>query len=107
LATDLETENTVAHDDAHRVFSTSILISATRCTLTYVVLPLLAPLVGWLSDVGPVLGLVIGTVAIVANIVSIRRFWSSQHPWRWPMMVLNASVIVLLVILLVVDLSDI
>ncbi|MEZ5279817.1 MAG: hypothetical protein R2770_05045 [Acidimicrobiales bacterium] len=95
-----------ADDKAERVFSTSILISATRCTLTYVVLPWVAPAIGVASDVGPLLGLVIGVVAILFNVLSIRRFVMSDHKWKRPLVALNSSIILLLAILMVNDLRD-
>jgi hypothetical protein len=93
-------------DAAPRLFSISILISATRCLVTYVFLPFLAPLMGIRAGVGPALGLVIGVVAIAANVASIRRFWAHRHPWRWPISIANAAVILLLLAFMVIDLAD-
>jgi uncharacterized membrane protein YozB (DUF420 family) len=90
-------------EDPQSAFSKSILVSAVRCTLTYVIFPLVAPLLGWASNVGPAVGVVIGTVAIVANVFSIRRFWASDHKWKWHMSALNVGVIVLLCFLLYFD----
>ncbi len=99
-------EPVAADDDAQRVFSTSIVISAIRCTLTYVIFPFVAPLVGIASGVGPTVGIVVGTVAIAFNVLSIRRFWRARHPWRLPVTALNAGIIVLLVILVVIDIGS-
>ena len=88
-----------------RAFSVSILISAIRCTLTYVVLPFALPLLGLAPGVGPVLGITIGVVAIAANVFSIRRFWRARHPWRVPITVLHVAVIGLLLVLIVLDLN--
>jgi hypothetical protein len=93
-------------DSAQRAFSTSVLVSAVRCTLTYVVFPFLAPLVGLAPGVGPVLGLVIGTIAIVANVFSIRRFWRARHPWRVPVSAINVGIIVLVAVLMFFDLRE-
>lgn len=94
------------HDTATRVFSTSILISAVRCTLAYVVFPWLLPAVGVAGGVGPGIGVVVGVVAIAFNVLSIRRFWAADHRWKWPITALNCTVIVLLSVLLVADLAD-
>jgi hypothetical protein len=91
---------------AQRIFSISIMISAVRCTLTYVVLPWIAPLVGIASGVGPAMGVVVGLVAIFFNGLSIRRFWRARHPWRYRVGALNAGIIVLLVVLVSIDLAD-
>jgi len=93
-------------DEVERGFSKSILISAIRCTLTYVILPFVTPLIGLASDIGPVLGIVLGSVAIVANLFSIRRFWVAQHKWRKPVTVLHIGVLILLSFLFVDDMSE-
>ncbi len=93
-------------DAAHRAFSTSILISATRCTLTYIVFPWLLPAIGIAGGVGPGLGIAIGVVAIGFNIASIRRFWAADHQWKVPISALNCCVIVLLLVLVFADVSE-
>lgn len=84
----------------------SIVISAIRCLLTYVLFPWVLPAVGVANGVGPGIGLVVGVVALVSNVASIRRFWVSRHRWRWPITVINSGVIVLVTILVFNDLSD-
>jgi len=91
---------------AERVFSTSVVVSGVRCVLAYVVFPWILPLVGIASRVGAGLGLAIGAVAIVFNVVSIRRFQSSRHRYRWVITVLNSGIIVLLSILMVIDINS-
>ena len=51
------------------------------------------------------MGIVIGTAAIVANVVSIRRVHRADHRWKWPMTAINGGIIVLLMILVVVDVT--
>ena len=89
-----------------RTFSVLMVVSGVRCGLTYVILPFLAPLVGVGSGVGPWVGLPLGIVAITANVFSIRRFWSGNRRWKLPMAVINLSVIVLLLVLVAGDLSE-
>ena len=91
---------------AERVFSTLILISATRRLLTYVFLPFLAPILGVAAGVGPILGIVIGVVAIVFNVMSMRRFWRADHRWRWAYTAIATAIIGLLVVLLVRDVTE-
>ncbi|MDG2023622.1 MAG: hypothetical protein P8J75_04065 [Actinomycetota bacterium] len=97
----------LANDVDTRVFSTSMVISGVRCALTYVILPFLAPLAGVSSGVGPWIGLPLGLVAIAANVLSIRRFWRSNHRWKWPMSLINGAVIGLLTVLVMMDLLDV
>ncbi len=89
--------------ETERLFTRSIVISGLRCTLTYVLLPFVAPLIGLAPGVGPVLGIAIGAVALVANVFSIRRFWASQHRWRIPATIIHTGVIILLLILMFFD----
>ncbi|MGI9608534.1 MAG: hypothetical protein ACR2P0_20555 [Acidimicrobiales bacterium] len=94
-----------AHSDenAERVFSKSVVISGIRCTLTYVMFPFVAPLIGLTASVGAVIGVLIGLVAVVFNVMSIRRLFASDHPYKWWAGAMNAAVIVLLAVLFVVD----
>jgi len=82
------------------------MISAVRCTLTYVVFPFVAPIVGIASGIGSTIGLIVGIIAIVANVFSIRRFWRADHKYKWPVSALNAGIIVLLLVLLVLDANN-
>lgn len=93
-------------DAATRAFSTSIAVSAVRCLLAYVVFPWVLPAAGVAGGLGPGIGIAVGLVAIGFNALSIRRFWRADHRWKWPITVLNSTVIGLLSILLVVDVGD-
>lgn len=91
---------------ARRAFSTSMLVSATRCLLTYVVLPFVAPALGVAADVGPGLGIAIGLVAVASNVLTIRRFHAADHRWRWGYTAIAVGVIVLLGVLMVQDVAN-
>jgi hypothetical protein len=91
--------------DAEKAFGTSVLISAVRCMLTYVLLPLLKPVIDLEGGVGPVLGLVIGSVSATAIVFSMRRFWRANHRLRWGYTVLGGAILVLLVIQAVGDIA--
>jgi hypothetical protein len=93
--------------EAEKAFSQSVAVSAIRCLLTYIVLPWLLPAVGVAKGWGPWLGLVVSPIAIVFNVLSIRRFQRSGHRYRWPITAVNALIIVLLLILVVRDVADI
>ncbi|NDH76677.1 MAG: hypothetical protein EBY52_08090, partial [Actinobacteria bacterium] len=73
------TEAAVSTTDAEHAFSRSILVSAVRCTFTYLLIPFGFPLIGLSAGVGPWIGLPVGLVAIAANVVSIRRFHRADH----------------------------
>jgi hypothetical protein len=91
---------------AERVVSTSILISALRCSLTYVILPFVAPIIGITGNLGPALGITISIVAIVANVFSIRRFWRADHRWKVQYTVLAVAIIIAMFVLMAQDISE-
>jgi hypothetical protein len=88
---------------AYSSFQRSMLISAIRCTLTYVVFPFVVPAVGFATGVGPVVGIVIGVVAMTCDVFAIRRFFAVDHRWRWHFSAIALAVIGLLSVLLVQD----
>lgn len=91
---------------ARRAFSRSVVVSGVRCLLTYVVLPFVAPALGLAAGVGPALAIAIGSIAIVANVVTIRRFWLADHRARWAYTMISLLIIAMLVALLVIDVAD-
>lgn len=88
---------------AYTTFQRSMLISAIRCTLTYVVFPFVVPAVGFATGVGPIVGIVIGVVAMTCDVFTIRRFFAVDHKWRWHFSAVALAVIGLLSVLLVQD----
>jgi hypothetical protein len=92
--------------DAHRAFQTSLMVATVRCLLMYVVFPFVLPAVGWSAGVGPLIGLPISAAAIVAIVMSIRRFWRADHSKRWHYTILGTTVIGFMIVLIVRDLSD-
>jgi hypothetical protein len=91
---------------AETAFQRSMLISATRCTLTYLVFPFVLPAFGIATSVGPALGLTIGSLALVCDVFAIRRFFAADHRWRWHFTIVAVCVMALLSVLLVEDLID-
>ncbi len=97
---------TASDESAENVFRASIVVSSVRCLLTYVVLPLLKPVVDVTGGVGPVLGLLLGVVSAVAIVASMRRFWAASHRFRWPYTVIGGGILVLLVVAAVRDVAS-
>lgn len=89
----------------YRVFHVSMLLSATRCLLTYVLLPFVLPAVGATAGLGPDVGIPLAVVALFFDVVGLRRFWVAEHRWRWPMTVIYLAVIGLVTALLAGDLA--
>jgi hypothetical protein len=90
---------------AQSAFGSSIAISATRCLVTYVALPLLGPVVDLSGAVGPILGLLLGLVSMVAIVVAARRFFAADHKWRWGYLTIGGGIFVLLIVQAVVDIA--
>jgi hypothetical protein len=90
-----------SEDEAYRLFSTSIVLSALRCLLTYIILPVLSPILGAATNVGPAIGIPLAIVALVFDVRGIRRFWLADHRWRWYMTGVYVLVMAFVIALLV------
>ncbi len=88
---------------AQSAFQKSIAVSATRCLITYIFLPLLRPVIDLSGGVGPALGLTVGAVSMIAIIVAMRRFFAADHKWRWHYSGIGGAIFVLLTVQAVVD----
>jgi hypothetical protein len=93
----------VPESETHRIFGVSIFLSATRCLLSYIVLPILLPLLGLAKGVGPWLGIPIGVLALTFDVLGIRRFWLADHHQRWLFSAVYAVVGTMVLTLLVID----
>jgi hypothetical protein len=80
-----------------------MLISGFRCTLTYIIFPIVMPLIGIAKGVGPIIGVTIGTFAIVCDVFTIRRFFAADHRYRWWFSGIALGIITLLFVLLAED----
>lgn len=94
---------TATEDEAHRMFSASIAVSAIRCLVTYVLLPIIAPLTGSALGESAWIGIPLSVVALVFDVVAVRRFWLAYHPWRWKMTAVYGIVMALITGLMVHD----
>ena len=88
---------------AEGVFGKSIMVSGLRCTLTYVIFPIVMPLIGIARGVDAILGVVIGTFAIVCDVFTIRRFFAADHRYRWWFSGIALGIVSLLFVLLAED----
>jgi hypothetical protein len=102
-----ESGPTETEDRAYRLFSTSIVLSALRCLLTYIILPILTPIIGAAKGVGPAIGIPLAIVALIFDVRGIRRFWLADHRWRWYMTGVYALVMAFVLALLIGNLISI
>lgn len=91
---------------ARQLVEKSLLISMVRCLLTYIVLPFVIPVMGIAAGVTPLVGVVVGLVAIAANVASVRRFWRAEHRYRWYYLVLASVIVGALVWLIAADVAE-
>ncbi len=106
LCVQTQPKKRVRERDVQRMFSTGIVLSALRCLLTYIVLPLLGPVLGVSGGVGPAIGLPLAVVALVFDFLGIRRFFVSHHKNRWQAAAVYLGVMGLVIGLMVVDIID-
>ena len=88
---------------AQRLFNVSMALSGLRCLLSYVVFPIVTPALGVAAKVGPAVGIPIAVVALVFDVMAVRRFWAADHRWRWGITLVYLVVMSLVVALLVGD----
>jgi hypothetical protein len=89
--------------EVHGIFSLSIVLSGLRCLVSYLLLPLIAPIFGAAAGAGPALGVPISVVALIFDVFGVRRFWIADHPRRWAMTAVYAAVMVMVTTFLIVD----
>lgn len=81
----------------------SLVLSAVRCILTYVLIPVLLPAIAWAGVVARPLGLALAIAAVGMSIRSLRRVWQANWTYRWPYTVFIAVVVGLLAFSIVLD----
>ena len=91
-------------ESARRVFEVSIYISAARCLLTYIILPFVFPIIGVNTSATPAVGIPVSVIAVVADVMSIRRFWRADHKYRWHYTALAGAIICAMLVLITTDL---
>jgi hypothetical protein len=101
----------VAAATGSRPLETPLLVSAVRCTVRYVVLPFVLPLLGVAASATP--GIVSGAafgvlvildvIAALAIVATLRRLWRLRHPRRWQYLPLALALAALVGFFLVND----
>jgi hypothetical protein len=84
-----------------RLMGGSLVFVAIRCTLQYVVLPFVLPLIGVGGGVSAVIAAVIDVVALGMIAYNIRRLWNTS--WRWRYLVLSIVMIAIIALFLYQD----
>ena len=92
---------------AHRSTTTAIVVSGVRCTVTYLLIPILGPVVGLLATLGPPISIALSSFAMMMGITGVRRFWIADHRARSSYTTFIGVVLVLLFFGIVFDVSAI
>lgn len=98
---------TATDAQAQSLFRTSIAVSAVRCLISYLAVPIALPFLGTLSNVGPVVEIILSVIALFFDVKALRRFWLAWHAWRWGMTFVYVVVMVLVGVLLVSNVASI
>ena len=88
---------------AQSAMSKSILVSAVRCTITYLLIPLLGSTVALLDAFSAPLSIALCLFAGFMSVRSVRRFWIANHPRRWAYTIFASVVLVSLTIGICLD----
>lgn len=82
----------------------SLVLSAVRCLITYVFIPVALPAIAWAGVVARPIGFVLAVLAVGMSIRSLRRVWQANWTHRWPYTAFIAVVVGLLLFSIVLDL---
>lgn len=85
----------------------SLLISAVRCILTYVVVPVALPVVGLATAIATPASVLLLVAAVGLSVRSLRRVWIADYGHRWAYTAFIAVVILLQVAAIVVELLSV
>ncbi|CAN5887760.1 hypothetical protein BH23ACT5_BH23ACT5_09230 [soil metagenome] len=91
--------------DAQNKLRSSIIISGIRCIITYLLVPIATPIIGFLGVVAAPVSIALSVFAIVLGYNSLRRFWMADHRLRWRYTIFILVVWVLLAVGIAVDIA--
>lgn len=94
-----------AAGSAERAVRVSIVISAIRCLITYLAVPILIPITAVAGLVATPISIALCVFALVNGVIGVRRMWVAQHRYRWLYAGFMAVVFAVLIVALVLDVS--
>jgi len=98
-------KSSLTEREAHRGFRVAMIVSGVRCLITYLLVPILVPIIGFAGVLATPLSILLCVVAAVNGVHSVRRFWLSNHRMRWMYTWFIAFIFVVLAIALATDIS--
>jgi hypothetical protein len=100
----IDPERANPSEPEERALGLAIVISGVRCTLQYVVLPVVLPLIGLWSGLSLAIVLLFDLLALTLLVSSLRYFWRVQHPRRFDILPLCGAIFLLILGSLAFDL---
>lgn len=101
MSTDAHSPLTEDVKRGDRLLTGSVIFVSVRCTLQYIVLPFVLPLVGLRSDLSAGISALIDIVALATIAYNVRRLWHTS--WRWRYIGLAAVMIGIIAFMLYQD----
>jgi hypothetical protein len=92
---------------AEQAMRRSILVTAVRCTVMYLLIPIVAPAVGLLDLLSEPLSIALSVGAAVLIVMSVRRFFRADHAKRWHYLALAVVVLSFLTFTVARDIASI
>ena len=80
-----------------RTIGLALVISGVRCTLQYLILPVVLPLIGLASGFSLIIAMALDLVALWLLISGLRYLWQTRHPHRFDMLPLSAAILAVIV----------
>jgi len=84
-----------------RLLAGSLVFVSLRCTLQYIVLPFLLPLLGLRGDLSLSISIAIDLIALATIAYNVRRLWNTS--WRWRYLGLAAVMVAFIAFMLYQD----
>lgn len=89
--------------DAQNKLRSSIIISGIRCVITYLLVPIVTPFIGFMGTVAAPVSIGLSVLAIGLGYNSLKRFWMADHRLRWRYTIFIVVVWLLLAVGIVID----
>jgi hypothetical protein len=100
-------EVTTDESEAQRAFNFSLIFTGVRCTLQYVVLPFILPVIGLAANVALPLLLAINIFAVISMLYSVRRFWQIDYRHKWTYLIMSLVILAALTAFIADDIAQI
>lgn len=83
----------------------SVIISGIRCSIMYLLVPILVPVIGLTGAVASPLSIALCLYAMANGVVSVRRFWIADHRAKWKYTWFMAAVFLFLLVAIIFDVA--